>query len=432
MPNPKGVNGYGEKNYPPDDVLRESLLKYVKRKLGQEAKLARLKEDHSLSISIAMLNRIERRLGIPSVRRLKLPREDATQAILDEVDQDIAQNNGPRFVKDKLADKLILIPRQTDTLHRDDIRQVMLEHFPAGFTARYPGRKKSTIVRQSLSAIGPYHEVSADGHEKLGALALKMGDIGIPIYAYKDKWTAYLFSIFTVPDCRTVGAVGHLYLDFLEETGIAPLQLTTDKGSETGWQYAIQTAIRDTFAPEIDPEVYPSAAFLKSVHNTVIEAFWRWLREKWGINMREHILRGKNERIYVSEVPFHRDLFNWIFPPLIQSQLDEFRVYWNQHVIRAQPDKEMPSGHAPADALEHPGLFGGLDCGIRVPKEALQELREALTEEVGPRESLLAWVSPEFDQMARTVFQTLNISKITIEDSWDVFSEMSRKIETLL
>lgn len=92
----------------------------------------------------------------------------------------------------------------------------------------------------------------------------------------------------------------------------------------------------------------------------------------------------------------------------------------------------MPSGHAPADALDHPGLFGGLDCGIRVPKEALRELREALTEEVGPRESLLAWVSPEFDQMAHDVFKTLNISKITVENSWDVFSEMSRKIETLL
>ncbi|KAJ6605196.1 hypothetical protein DFH09DRAFT_1422079 [Mycena vulgaris] len=175
-----------------------------------------------------------------------------------------------------------------------------------------------------------------------------MGDIGLPIYGWKDKWTAVLLKA-VVPDCRTAGAVGHLYLDRLEETGIAPLQLTTDKGSETGWQ--------ETFAPDIDPAVYPSAAFLKSVHNTAIEVFWRWLREKWGINIREHILRGKNERIYGAEVAFHRDLFNWIFPPVIQSLLDEFRTYWNQHTICAQPEKEMPSGHAPADALEHPGLF---------------------------------------------------------------------------
>ncbi|KAJ6543776.1 hypothetical protein DFH09DRAFT_1321960 [Mycena vulgaris] len=425
MPNVEEKNGYGEKEYPPDSVLRDSLLTYVKRGLGQQAKLARLKEDHSLSIGQVFLNQIERRLEIPSVRRSTHPREETIQAIIDEVEQDITQSNGPLFVKAKLKDKLIMVPRDT-------VRNVMLEHFEAGFNSRYPGKKKATIVRQSLSAIGPYHEICADGHEKLAALALKMGDIGLPIYGWKDKWTADLLKAVVVPDCRTAGAVGHLYLDYLEETGIAPLQLTTDKGSETGWQYAIQTAIRETFAPDIDSAVYPSAAFLKSVHNTVIEAFWRWLREKWGINIREHILRGKNERIYVAEVAFHRDLFNWIFPSLIQSLLDEFRTYWNQHTIRVQPEKEMPSGHAPADALEHPGLFGGLDCGIRVPKEAIQELRDALTEEVGPRECFLTWVGPEFDQTATVVFGSLGISKITLENSWDVFAEMSRRIEPLL
>jgi hypothetical protein len=91
----------------------------------------------------------------------------------------------------------------------------------------------------------------------------------------------------------------------------------------------------------------------------------------------------------------------------------------------------MPSGHVPADALDHPGLFGGIDCGIRVPKDAIQELRDALTEEVGPRESFLAWVSPEFDQLARDVFETLDVTAITIQNSWDVFRDMSAKMEAL-
>ncbi|KAJ7196270.1 hypothetical protein GGX14DRAFT_575083 [Mycena pura] len=194
----------------------------------------------------------------------------------------------------------------------------------------------------------------------------------------------------------------------------------------------IQTAIREAFAPDIDPAVYPAAIFLKSVHNTIIEAFWRWLHEKWGLNMREHILRGKSERIYVAQVPFHRDLFNWIFPPLLQAQLDDFRTYWNQHTIRPQPEKDMPSGHAPSDALEHPGLFGGIDCGIRVPKDAIQEFRDALSEEVGPRESYLAWVSPEFEQLAQDVFRSLDVAEITIQNSWDVFRDMSAKMEALL
>ncbi|KAK7012499.1 hypothetical protein R3P38DRAFT_2550327 [Favolaschia claudopus] len=225
MPNVRGKNGYGRKEYPPDDVLKDSLLKYVKWGLKQNEKLSRLQEDHNLQIgqvyrsiftrfyfqhtfSIAKLNQIERRLEIPSVRRdsRTRPHEATVQAILDEVEQDVTQNNGPRFVKDKLKDKGIMVSR-------DAVHTTMLEHFPEGFNQRYPGRKKST----SLSAIGPYHEVSSDGHEKLAAGALKMGGLGLPIYAYKDKWTAYLLKMNVVPNCRTVGAIGHLFLDFLEE-----------------------------------------------------------------------------------------------------------------------------------------------------------------------------------------------------------------------
>jgi hypothetical protein len=58
-----------------------------------------------------MLNRLERRLQIPSVRRTAPPPEVARQAILDEVDKDLAANNGPRYIKQKLKDKGIMVPR---------------------------------------------------------------------------------------------------------------------------------------------------------------------------------------------------------------------------------------------------------------------------------------------------------------------------------
>ncbi|KAJ7877573.1 hypothetical protein B0H14DRAFT_2342283, partial [Mycena olivaceomarginata] len=97
---------------------------------------------------------------------------------------------------------------------------------------------------------------------------------------------------------------------------------------------------------------YPPHASVKSVHNTIIEAFWRWLHQKLGFNLKDHILRGKTEHIFNSAVGFHKDLFNWIFPPLVQAELDEFRTYWNQHRIRSQAEKNMPSGHVPADLIE--------------------------------------------------------------------------------
>lgn len=148
------------------------------------------------------------------------------------------------------------------------MRQIMHEEFPDGFAERFPGRKKAVLKRVALSSIGPFHEVSADGHEKLGHQALQMGEIGLPIYAYKDKWSDYLFLLRVVPDARTPGTIGHLFLDFVQEMGgkcglyrskcvsklsliwilmllsAVPVQMTTDKGSEIGWQYAFQSTFR--------------------------------------------------------------------------------------------------------------------------------------------------------------------------------------------
>ncbi|KAJ7151306.1 hypothetical protein C8R43DRAFT_1004776 [Mycena crocata] len=372
MPNPGGKNGAGVKNYPSDDVLKNHFW-IMKTKLGD----------------------IERRLDIPSVRRSKVPSEVAAQAVADEIDKDLNQSIGPNFVRSKLKDKLIM------------------------------------VYRHPLSALGPFHEVSSDGHEKLGQQALKMGDVGLPIYAWKDKWTADLLKMNVVPNCRTNAAIGHLFIDFIEEQGGIGLQKTTDLGSEIGWLKAIQIFLRERFAPDIDLDIYPAHAGIKSVHNTIIEAFWRWLRVKLEINLFDHVIRGKTEQIFDPNVAFHRDLFNWIFPPLIQGELDEFRVYWNQHRIRAQPNKTMPSGHVPVDALEHPEIYGGINCFIKIPKETIDNLREVLTQEVGPRSDHLQWVDNEFSSLAESVHKSIGSPKITLNNSWEIFAQMSICIEEL-
>ena len=95
----------------------------------------------------------------------------------------------------------------------------MHEHFPLGFDARFPGKHKSAIPRTALNANGPFHKISCDGHEKLGKQALDMGDIALPIYGYKDKWTDTMLFLRFVPNSRTAAAIGHLFLDHIETTG---------------------------------------------------------------------------------------------------------------------------------------------------------------------------------------------------------------------
>lgn len=95
----------------------------------------------------------------------------------------------------------------------------MVENFGDGFNKRFPGKKGSRVPRVGLTAIGPFHEVSADGHEKIGAQALQMGTIGLPIYGYKDKWSDCILVLRVVPNARTAAAGGHLLLDLIEALG---------------------------------------------------------------------------------------------------------------------------------------------------------------------------------------------------------------------
>ncbi|KAJ7021426.1 hypothetical protein C8F04DRAFT_1241391 [Mycena alexandri] len=409
MPNPRGKNGYGNAESPQDAELEAKLRHYAAQNLPQEVRIANLKSDLNYSIRPPVL-------------------EVSRQAVIYKVRTDVSQGNGLNYFKTLLQQEGLMIPRDT-------VRTIRLEHFPLGFDNCFPGKKKSAIPRTPLNSNGPFHEVSSDGHEKLGKQALDMGDIGLPIYGYKDKWSDSIPFIQFVPDSLTAAAIGHLYLEFIETTGGQlqllvqlshshippgiPIQTTMDMGSEIGWQYAIQDALRHTFAPEIDQEVYPVCRLIKSVHNPIIEAFWRWFKEKMGLNLKAVILVGK-AHLTIRQLDHY---FYWIFVPLLQAELEEFRIWWNHHRVRPQKEKNMPSGHVPADAFDHPQNFGGLDCLIEVPQTAVDDLRSMMTEEVGPKDAHLSWFTADFDELAENIYEQIGKPPSTLETAWGVCHE---------
>ncbi|KAJ6562677.1 hypothetical protein B0H10DRAFT_1844537, partial [Mycena sp. CBHHK59/15] len=371
------------------------------------------------------LKKLQKKFNIPTVRKAP-PIEVSRQAVIEQVEKDAMQTNGPNYFKTVLQQEGIMIPRDT-------IRKIMGEHYPLGFDNRFPGKRKGAIPRTALNSNGPFHEVSSDGHEKLGKQALDMGDIGLPIYGYKDKWTYTALDLRFVPNSRTTAAIGHLYLDLIETTGTIPIQLTMDKGSEIGWPYAIQDVLhRHAFAPDIDPKIYPVCRLIKSVHNKIIEGFWRWFKEKKGLNLKTVILVGKQQRIFSPIVEFHLPLFYWIFVPLLQAELDEFRRFWNHQRVRTQPEKNMPSGHVPYDVLDHPQNYGGLDCRIPVPQEAVDGLRKMVTEDVGPREDHLSWVSNDFNNLAHAIYEQIGKPELSLSTAWDVFQAMLEPMANII
>jgi hypothetical protein len=112
-------------------------------------------------------------------------------------------------------------------------------------------------------------------------------------------------------------------------------------------------------------------------------------------------------------------LVQWLWSTLIQRELDELRAKLNAHRIRFDAGKSQPSGVSPNVACSLAQEYGGVDCLQKVDKDVVKDLME----ELGGKD-LMEFVSEEYADHAKEVFDTTGITQVTFENVWKVFSIM--------
>ena len=252
-----------------------------------------------------------------------MPRQEAEQLVLDQMDNDPSRRQGIRTIQAKIAFET------EQHLTRDFVSETMHIHDDLGFTFRDPSSKK--IFRVKKVPIGIHERWAGDGHDKLYR-------IGFPVWADVDDATAKWLGAWIVPSNRMGHIVAYLYLCLVELFGgefvlsfsrqiitgsVAgiPLQFTTDCGSETTQLYGLANAlrsvlfsinvfivgpnllIREIFHPDFDVHELPAHVYMRSVHDISIERSWLRLRLDWGDNAVIVFEKGKDEGIYNPDNP---------------------------------------------------------------------------------------------------------------------------------
>lgn len=133
-----------------------------------------------------------------------LPRKEAEQLVLDQMDADPSDGLGIRNIRHKIA------MSTGQHITRDFVSEVMHTHNPVGFQNRDPGSRK--IPRTKKAPIGVHEQWSADGHDKLYR-------IGFPIWAIVDSATGKWLGAWVVPSNWMAHIVAYLYLCAVEEYG---------------------------------------------------------------------------------------------------------------------------------------------------------------------------------------------------------------------
>ncbi|KAG6848069.1 hypothetical protein H0H93_003660 [Arthromyces matolae] len=332
-----------------------------------------------------------------------LTEQQKRQIVADQMGKDPSGRQGPRRIKE-------LITFNTGTrLTRDAVSAEMRIIDPEGFSLREPTSKK--IHRGVLTSIGPNHEWSADGHDKLVR-------IGFAIWGVRDKWSGKWLGLWVIPNNRLKVAIAYLYLSLVAKLGGMPLQSTTDRGSETTLLYGFATALREHFSPELEAvELGPAHQFLKSTSNITIERGWLGLRITWGDNVHIHWEAGQD--IYDSAIPQQYELVQWLWPKLLQQDLDLWRRNQNDHKGRSMRNKLLPSGVSPNIAYQLPHDYNGENQLQKVQVDVLHQLME----EIGG-EALIRFVTPEYARRAQAVYDSLQISSLSYENVWFIFQAM--------
>ncbi|PIL27238.1 hypothetical protein GSI_10382 [Ganoderma sinense ZZ0214-1] len=352
MPNLDGFNGRDNGTQPPDGELPAELLQYTKERLPLDRRLDRLKKKfgyiigttHIVSniIRTTKLKKLNKKFDIPSAR-WPLPLPVATAVVCDAIATDVHKRNGPDTVM------RIISSQGKYAIPRSITRAIMRDNDPLGFEVRYHA-SRAPIPRGVLTAKGLNHEGSADGHEKFSSMALQMGPVGFGIYAFREKLSGCILHGAVVPNVRKASTIGHVYLDMVSVHGCIFCQLTVDHGSETGDMYAAHAALRRLYAPELDETEWKLFVAITSTHNVCIENIWmRWLKTS-GRNVQSIILQGKTNSLFnpLDEVDMYvilliidtvemlikslfSNLFQWLWPQIVQIEFDKFMDYWNCH-----------------------------------------------------------------------------------------------------
>ena len=160
---------------------------------------------------------------------------------------------------------------------REAVRNEMQLQDSEGFSVREPSAKK--VRRGVLISLGPHHEWSGDGHDKLSK-------IGFPIWGVRDKWSGKWLGLWVIPNNRLMLAIAYLYLSLVAELGGKscrgfircivllmcqvgmPMQSTTDCGSETTLIYGMACSLRYVVM------IHPAISFNSSLSVNFLPLNW--------------------------------------------------------------------------------------------------------------------------------------------------------------
>jgi len=113
------------------------------------------------------------------------------------------------------------------------------------------------------------------------------------------------------------------------------------------------------------------------------------------------------------------DLVQWLWPQLIQKELDKLREQFNSHVVRYDAKKKLPSGVSPNVAFALHTKYHAVDCLQKVDTGVVRSVMK----DIGG-EDLIRFISADYATRAEATYHELGLPPVTFQNVWTIFQTM--------
>lgn len=232
------------------------------------------------------------------------------------------------------------------TVDRETIRFILQTLDPDGVERR----RKHVLQRQVYITPGPRFIWHVDGYDKLKPF-------GFCIHGAIDGYSRKILWLEVSDSNNNPAIVASYFLSCIKELRQIPRIIRADRGSENVNIAGIQRYCSGNSNN--------SFIFGTSTSNQRIECWWSSLRKSridWWINYFKD-LRDRN--IFDDGITYHVECMRFCFLDLLQEELNEAKVMWNNHYIRKSRHSECPPGRPNVNFFA-PTRSNGRQCAVPV------------------------------------------------------------------
>ncbi|KAI6146513.1 hypothetical protein EDD17DRAFT_1651475, partial [Pisolithus thermaeus] len=277
-------------------------------------------------------------------------------------------------------------------------------------------RKARRLQRRRFWAAGVNDLWAVDQHNKWNRFGLAL-HTGVELFSGKILWIHIWHSN------RNPQLILTYYLDVVEELGFIPLVTQSDPRSENFGIANAQTMLRQWHDPALEGTL--QHRWMQSRKNIKPEIMWSQLRRRFTPGFESLRDEGVNQGWYDVDNTLQLMIFQWIFIPWLQAELDAYRDRVNYTAKHRDCNKILPHG-VPELVFSSPQDYGALDLKFMVDKATLKHVHQLYINTGHPVFDL---VPRPLHEVLEECYNDLGCPTVTRLTVWHVYLDLLHAVQ---